>query len=240
MSDNVADELAKLVALRDSGNLSPEEFEQQKAKLLASGPPAPPTFTPAPVVPAPVPTWPPPQVKKQRHVARWILLGIVALVVVIVIAAVASSGAKEIKTSPSGQTAHVGATLNINDQVGDDIDVTVVKVEDPATDASGGFNQIPAGDNLVAVVITVKNEAASAESDDADTDSTLIGANGQDYTTQFDTVKGCTDFSNGQYNLGPGESQTGCVSFEVPKTNAPTKFQYSPDDGQTFGEWLIG
>jgi hypothetical protein len=31
-----ADELSKLAALRDQGVLSPEEFEAQKAKLLAS------------------------------------------------------------------------------------------------------------------------------------------------------------------------------------------------------------
>lgn len=30
----VADELRKLVALRDAGILTPEEFERQKAKLL--------------------------------------------------------------------------------------------------------------------------------------------------------------------------------------------------------------
>jgi hypothetical protein len=32
---NVADELAKLVGLRDSGVLSPEEFVVQKSRLLA-------------------------------------------------------------------------------------------------------------------------------------------------------------------------------------------------------------
>jgi hypothetical protein len=33
---SMADELAKLAALRDSGDLTPEEFEAQKAKLLTS------------------------------------------------------------------------------------------------------------------------------------------------------------------------------------------------------------
>jgi hypothetical protein len=40
---NVADELAKLAQLRDQGVLSPEEFEQQKAAVLAGGHPAGPT-----------------------------------------------------------------------------------------------------------------------------------------------------------------------------------------------------
>jgi hypothetical protein len=45
MADSIADELKKLVELRDQGVLTPEEFESQKAGLLADSPPrVPPSF----------------------------------------------------------------------------------------------------------------------------------------------------------------------------------------------------
>ena len=53
---SVADEIAKLAALRDQGHLTPAEFESQKAVLLgqpAPGPAAVPPVQPPPAPPAP-------------------------------------------------------------------------------------------------------------------------------------------------------------------------------------------
>lgn len=52
---SVADELAKLVDLRDDGHLTPEEFEQQKAALLGTGgaPPVAPPLSPPSSPPQP-------------------------------------------------------------------------------------------------------------------------------------------------------------------------------------------
>lgn len=55
---SVADEIAKLAALRDQGHITPAEFESQKAVLLGQGAPAPGPGTP-PVQPPPAPPAPP-------------------------------------------------------------------------------------------------------------------------------------------------------------------------------------
>jgi hypothetical protein len=41
-------------------------------------------------------------------------------------------------------------------------------------------------------------------SDDANNDATVIGANGQSYTADFNNIAGYTNFNDGQFNLPPG------------------------------------
>jgi len=83
MPDSVADELAKLVVLRDSGVLTDDEFDRQKARLL-SEPGDAPRSLPATTTPKAAPP------KRKSHRARWAFLALVALIVIIV--AIASSG----------------------------------------------------------------------------------------------------------------------------------------------------
>jgi len=72
-------------------------------------------------------------------------------------------------------------------------------------------------------------------------DATLIGSDGQTYTADFDTLAGCTNFAHGQYQLGTGESSTGCVAFQVPTGVTVAKVKYSPNSGFSgdFGEWIV-
>jgi hypothetical protein len=146
-------------------------------------------------------------------------------------------------TKPSKATAHVGATLTLT---GDNATaaVTLTQVINPATGADGpptDDNGNPNGDTYVATLLTVKNTGTQSFQGDANSDSTLIGSNDQSYTADFDDVNECTNFNSGSYQLGAGESATGCVVFVLPAGVTPAKFQYSPDSGfsSNFGEWLI-
>ncbi len=155
-------------------------------------------------------------------------------------AGAAKSGAATSTTKP---VAHVGATLTLTAE-GAKAAVTLKQIIDPATGTLGpptDDNGNPNGDVYVAALLTIDNAGAAAFSGDANNDATIIGSNGQDYTADFDSVSECTNFDNGTYRLGPGESATGCVVFKLPPGITPAKFQYSPASGfaSDFGEWLV-
>lgn len=151
-------------------------------------------------------------------------------------------------TAPTPTTkpgaAHVGATLSLSGSNGAQASVTLNQVINPATGSNGPPTDDqgnPNGDAYVATLLTIKNTGSGAIQGDANSDATLIGSNNQSYTADFDDVNECTNFSNGSYQLGAGESATGCVVFVLPPGVTPAKLQYSPDSGigGNFGEWLI-
>ncbi len=112
--------------------------------------------------------------------------------------------------------AHVGATLSLSGSGGAKADVTLTQVINPATGADGPPTDDqgnPNGDSYVATLLTIKDTGTSALQGDANGDSTLIGSNNQSYTADFDDVNECTNFNSGSYQLGVGESATGCVVF---------------------------
>lgn len=109
MPDSVADELAKLVVLRDSGVLNDAEFDQQKARLLATPGDKPPLRAPPPPSATMTPAAAPP--KRKRHRTRWAFLALVALIVIIIVA-IASSG------NSSKPPTHAGQVSAFNSFVG--------------------------------------------------------------------------------------------------------------------------
>ncbi len=90
-SVSVADELAKLVALREAGELSPAEFARQRLNVLGSaGAPVTPTWrdagAPAPPTSVPLVTAPPSSAVAPtsggRSTAEWIVIGLIIVAVV--------------------------------------------------------------------------------------------------------------------------------------------------------------
>lgn len=147
-------------------------------------------------------------------------------------------------TTTKAGTAHVGAALSLVGADGAKADVTLTQVINPATGAAGpptDSSGNPSGAVYVSTLITIKNTGSTALQGDANNDSTLIGSNNQSYSADFDSVNECTDFNSGSYQIGVGESATGCVTYVLPAGVTPVKFQYSPSSGfsNNFGEWLI-
>jgi hypothetical protein len=106
---------------------------------------------------------------------------------------------------------------------------------------SNQFDAPPAGAILVAVVFRVKDISAKhSVTDDADVDADVIASDDETYQASFDTVTECTNFDSGQFTLGPSESVTGCVVFELRKGLRATEVQWQAGFGDGgSAEWHV-
>jgi hypothetical protein len=111
--------------------------------------------------------------------------------------------------------AHIGDTVTVSDGAGGDSDVTLIALIDPARGADQ-YSTADAGDRFVGVELRITDSGSGLVQSDANDDVTIVGSNNQTYTSAFDNIAGCTNFNEGAYALGPSESTTGCVVFQVP------------------------
>jgi hypothetical protein len=108
-------------------------------------------------------------------------------------------------------TGHVGDTLTWVSSGGNRVDVTVVKITDPATTPAS----VPAGDRWVGVQLTVNDHAGDASNFDSQavdgmgSDGSRYGANTAYRISAFD---GCTPAI--QYT--PGQPETFCTGVALP------------------------
>lgn len=103
-------------------------------------------------------------------------------------------------TTTSLAPGSAGSAFSMNDGAGDNVDVEMVKILDPATPATA-FDDAPSGDQLVAVQTWVQNHANSTFTDDMNSDVTLIGSDSQSYTAAFKNISACTNFNSGTVAL---------------------------------------
>lgn len=130
------------------------------------------------------------------------------------------------------------SSARFNDLNGNPYSVTPLGVVNPAQSANQ-FDEPASGSYFVAVVVRVTNIGKGQVSDDADSDASIIGSNDESYTFNPASVTECTNFDNGQFQLGPGQSVTGCVNFELPNGVKPAKFQWTAGVPSTFATWNI-
>lgn len=157
------------------------------------------------------------------------------------------------QSSPTGSQATptatsqflaVGTSTKLTGELsGEKYEVTLTSVVDPATE-SDGLSLLPSGDRLVAVNLTVANAGTGIQQESIDDDVTLIDSGGHTYNGTdgiIYSVSQCQTFS-GSSTLPPGQSETGCVVFQVPSSAVLSKFQYIPDAGfaGSLGEWSLG
>ena len=134
---------------------------------------------------------------------------------------------------------HTGTTQSVTDLSGAQYSVTLTRVIDPATGLSLSIPD--PGTRFVATVFTLTDTGTYALHDDVYGDVTLVGSDGQDYPVGITTnVSDCTNFSNGLFRLGLGESVSGCVAFQLPTGVTAAKVQWTPSDGiaSDTAEWL--
>lgn len=182
----------------------------------------------------------PPQ-RKKRHRVLNIFLGIICLIglmilitpiigliVLFIVPLVATSGGGGASAAPSGPTgtpspsathvaapARLGSYFDVQDSSGDTYGVVLTKIIDPVQ----GTDQITPdnGKRFVAAVFTVKSiSGIGPQQEDAESDATLVGSNGQTYLADNIPIAGYTGFNPGEIHAAPGESTTGEVTFQVP------------------------
>jgi hypothetical protein len=147
-------------------------------------------------------------------------------------------------TAPTASTASaaapgtLGSTLNATDADGNAYTVTLVKVINPAT-GSDEFNQPDSGKYLFGAVFTITGKTGSA-SDDANNDAVVVGSDDQDYTADFNSIAGYTNFQHGEWNVSPGTAVTGAVTFQLPTGVTVKSVQWGGDlFGGTRGTWNL-
>jgi Domain of unknown function (DUF4352) len=171
-------------------------------------------------------------------------VGAAIIVVIIVVAVGSKSTSNTVVTqgggaSKSSAPVHVGGTLTLTTADSGSVAITVSQIIDPAQGADQ-FTTPDQGKRFVGVKLVVKDTGSASETDDVNTDVSVIGSDNQSYTPTFDSITGCTNFNSGTYALTNGETATGCVVFQVPTGVTVDKVQYQPSAGfsnQT-GEWL--
>ncbi len=141
--------------------------------------------------------------------------------------------------SASSTSGGIGSTLTAKDQNGQPITITLVKVFDPGTPASGD-DKPDSGQRLVAVQLKMANPGGTAISEAADNDAKLIDSKGQSYQVEYSNVKGCENYP-GPVALSPGQSKDGCVVFALPAKSTVARLEFTPSSGfsNSTAQWKI-
>lgn len=154
-------------------------------------------------------------------------------------AANTSTGAA--KASSGAAAATVGSTIDLTDNSGDKLAVTIVKV-DPKATATDGFSSPPAGDSFFAVQVQIKNLGPGAYSDSPSNGMTVKDAKGQGF--QFDIVQGISSgtLMPATVNLAVGDTALGWEVFDVTTGDTVTQVEFTTDSGMgsSSGEWTVG
>ena len=135
--------------------------------------------------------------------------------------------------------AQVGDTVPLTDDAaGVSLAVTLTKVVDPAK--PGEFESVANGKRLVAVRFKVKNNSDNEYQDSPSNGARAIDTTGQAYDAGLTTAANCQDFAGGEVRLTKGESQIGCVTFEVDKNATVERIRYGASSGLgSAAEWRI-
>jgi hypothetical protein len=120
--------------------------------------------------------------------------------------------------------------LYVHDFNGNKLAASASLYADPGTPASQ-FDEPTAGTRLVAIQFKFTGDGPGTINSDVNADTTLIGSDGQAYTPSTDDVKGCTNFSFGDFTLAPGQSEIGCAVFAVPTDVSINRVTLSLTDG---------
>ena len=141
--------------------------------------------------------------------------------------------------SPSDTTTgHLGDTFQITDNTdGWSYSVTLVKILDPAQ-PDNSFDAASAGKRLVGAEFKLTGITGNAQ-DDSNNDAAVQGSDSQVYSPTFATLAAGTNFDSGDFNLRPGSSEVGWVTFEVPDGVKVAEVQWNPSLTGSPATWVI-
>jgi hypothetical protein len=201
----------------------------------------------------------PPPSRRNRHAVRNILAGIGILAVVgLVVSALQSKGTgastpasrtsssavSPVSSAPAQATSvaissaapqptgpgQIGSSFDVQDGSGDTYQVTLLKVVDPGKNADQ-FVTLQHGSRLVGIEFRISALAGSPQGEDADNDCTIVGTDGRDYTANFDSIVGYTNFEVGVIHVAEGRAVVGVVTFELPQFVKVEQVLWASSDG---------
>lgn len=144
------------------------------------------------------------------------------------------------ETPAAPRVAKVGDTVALKGtEDGSKLDVTVVKVVDPAKPADE-FSAPEDGNRWIGVQFQLLNTGTIAYGDSPGNGTQIADAQGQQFTSTFADISAGPSMAS-SVNLKPGAKALGWVVFEVPKASKGMTAQFTMDSGfadQT-GEWKL-
>ncbi|MGV9245950.1 DUF4352 domain-containing protein [Streptomyces sp. NPDC003710] len=146
--------------------------------------------------------------------------------------------AKETSTAP--QAAKVGDTIALKGtDEGSKLDVTVIKVADPAKSSDEFMTPNP-GKRYVGVQFKLVNTGTAAYSDSPSNGVQIVDGQGQQFESAFADITAGPSMSS-DVRLKPGAKTLGWIVFEVPKGSKAATVQFTMDSGfaEQTGEWKL-
>ncbi|MFI6986047.1 DUF4352 domain-containing protein [Embleya sp. NPDC050154] len=134
--------------------------------------------------------------------------------------------------------AKVGDTLTLTNTKGVPVDVTLVKLVDPAS-SSNQFLKPKAGNRYVAVQWKIANNGDAPITDTPNFGSHLIDTDGQQFGNTFGETSAGPAFPP-SVSIPPGGSRLGYVTYEVPTGSKITTIQLQVSMMSTVtGQWNV-
>jgi hypothetical protein len=150
----------------------------------------------------------------------------------------ASSETTSASRSATRQAA-IGETLKLRGSGGLTVDVTVDAVLDPLS--VGQYDQADAGQRFIGVQVTLQNVGSVPYSDSPSNGATLLSRSDEQATSEIVTGGPCGNGFQSSAKIAPGDTQQGCLPFELPVNETAGTFQFTLDSGfadQT-GQWSL-
>ena len=120
-------------------------------------------------------------------------------------------------------------TVTTQDDSGANVSYTVTLVRvDQAAQLAPYTAVGTAGDHMAAAEFRISGVTGQV-SDDANSDAEAIGTNTTEYPFSINAVTAGPNFSYGQFQVSPGQTVTGWVSFELPAGQRVASVQWTPD-----------
>ena len=140
----------------------------------------------------------------------------------------------------SSQALTIGdsATL-VGGQSGERLEVTVTEYKGSV--AAGEYETPSSGMRYVAVEMRIKNVGAKPYDDSPANGAKILTATGRQAKTTLMASGECGEGFASSVKVAPGESQEGCIPFELPEGEAAAKFQWTPSSGfsEETAEWTL-
>jgi uncharacterized protein DUF4352 len=147
--------------------------------------------------------------------------------------------ATQASTSGSPQQATIGGTLTLTGNDRESMAVIVDGVMDPLQ--VGPDDQADPWQRFVGIQITLKNVGLVADSDSPSNGATLLSNTNEQAQGQIVSGGPCGNDFQSSANIAPGDTQQGCIPFEMQNGQTPTTFQFTLNSGfadQT-GQWSL-
>ena len=140
--------------------------------------------------------------------------------------------------TPDNLTGPVGTAYTDTDASGNVMAVTLTGITDPARGANFLHNSEQRLSFRGREILDHRRVGGQFASN-TNSDASVIGGDGQTYSADFSNVRGCTNFSYGQYTVTASRTSVGCVVFQVPNEVKVASVQWGGAYGSTPALWTI-